>query len=683
MMFVYPTFLWALLAIAIPVIIHLFNFRRYKKVYFTNVKFLKELRHESKSKSRLKEILILIARCLAIAALVIAFCQPIITTKNSAVNLGANAVSIYIDNSFSMDNVQKQGPLLSIARLRAKDIVKAYGNADKFQIITNDFEGKHQRLYSNEDVLHIIDEIQISPAVRQLSDVIKRQREFIKTSSAPNKKVYCISDAQRSTFNIEELVNDTSVSTTLVPLTANRVNNLYIDSCWFDTPLQQKGFIQKLHATIVNTGNSAVNAGSAKLFLNKQQLALASFSIEPASKKEVQFTFECKQSGFNFASIKIDDYPITFDDELFFAFNSEINIAVTLINGKSMKENKAFESLFKSDSLFSLSSFNEQAIDYGSFKASDIIILNELTDLSSGLYSEILKFLNQGGAVLIVPAKSSNQASYNQFLTSLQMPLLIGLDTFTLKSDKIEMANKFYTGVFEKMEDRLNLPVINTHFKLSKNSRSNFENILVLQNGDPLLGFNRFKNGLVYLSSAPFSSEGGNMSKHALFVPTIYRMCFNSLKSTPLFYEVNANSVLNLKNEAGNSNDQPPHIKEINNKADIIPEIHTLNNSMFLYTRSQIKTPGFYEVFKNTVAVFPLAFNYSRTESNLTCYTPEEITTIIESKLYKHIHVMDNTDDDITKQISNEAQGKKLWKLFILLALTFILIEILLLRFLK
>jgi hypothetical protein len=682
MMFVYPTFLWALLAIAVPIIIHLFNFRRYKKVYFTNVKFLKELRHESKSKSRLKEILILIARCLAIACLVFAFAQPVFVNKNTGLNLGANAVSIYIDNSFSMDNVQKQGPLISIAKLRAKDIVKAYGNADKFQLITNDFEGKHQRFYSKDDILNAIDEVKISPSVRLLSSVIKRQNEFLQSSAAPNRRIYAISDAQKSTFDIDKLKNDTTVKLSLVPLVANQVNNVYIDSCWFETPLQQKGFIQKLHASLINTGNAAVNAGSAKLILNNQQLALASFSIDALSKKEIQFTFECKQSGFNFGSIKIEDYPITFDDELFFSFNSKINISVTLVNGRNLSGSNAFESLFKSDSLFRFNAFNEQSVDYSAFKSSDVIVLNELQEISSGLVSELLKFMNQGGTLLIVPSKSSNLVSYSQFLGALQMPALAMIDTFTIKTDKIEMANKFYTGVFEKMEERINLPVVNKHFKLSSGTRNNFENILVLQNGDPLLGFNRFSNGFVYLSSAPFSAEAGNISKHALFVPTIYRMCFNSLKATQLFYEVNTNAVLSLKADAATT-DQPPHIKEINNKADIIPEIHNLNNTMLLHTRGQINQPGFYEVIKINEKVLPLAFNFSRRESNLASYSVGELTKTIENKGYRNISVIENTGGDISKDIMEEAQGKKMWKLFILLALTFVLIEILLLRFFK
>ena len=67
MNFLFPTFLFGLSAIAIPIIIHLFNFRKYKKIYFTNVQFLKELKQESDSKSKLKEWIILLLRILAIS----------------------------------------------------------------------------------------------------------------------------------------------------------------------------------------------------------------------------------------------------------------------------------------------------------------------------------------------------------------------------------------------------------------------------------------------------------------------------------------------------------------------------------------------------------------------------------------------------------------------------------------
>lgn len=683
MMFVYPAFIWALAAVAIPVIIHLFNFRRYKKVYFTNVKFLKELQHQSKSKSRLREILVLIARCLAIACLVLAFCQPVWRDKNSAViNTDAKAISIYIDNSFSMENVNKQGPLLETAKAKAKEIVKAFGNGDKFQIITNDFEGKHQRFNSKEDAINVIDEVKVSSSVRSFSDVLKRQAEFLNSSSLSNKKVYALTDAQQTTFNLADIQNDTSVKVTIATLKANETNNIYIDSCWFETPLQQKGFIQKLHANIVNYGTTNLEIGSAKLFLNKQQIAISSFSVEANSKKEIQFTFECKQEGVNYGSIKIEDFPITFDDELFFAFNSKVNVSVCLINGKEQTLNNSIATLFKTDSLFNIKTFLEQAIDYSAFKSSDVIILNQLTELSSGLMAELLKFTESGGSIVFIPSQNANITSNNTGLSMLQMPALLAIDSNDLKVDKIEMASRFYTGVFEKINDRLNLPLVTKHYKLARTNNMDFETILLLQNSDPLLGMSKKNNATIYMFSSPLTDNCTNFTKHALFVPTFYQVCFNSLKSVPLSYQVSSNVIINIKNDI-TSVDQPPHIKQINGQLDVIPESRALNNNIALYTQRQINLPGFYEVVRNNSLLFPLAFNYSRKESNLLCFTNEQLKKIIEDKGFKNIQLIEDTSSDFTSQIQQGAEGKKLWKIFIILTLLFIAIEVALLRFLK
>jgi len=683
MMFVYPAFLWALAAVSIPIIIHLFNFRRYKKVYFTNVKFLKEIQHQSKSKSRLREILVLLARCLAICCLVIAFSQPIIKDKNTViVNSGAKAISIYLDNSFSMQNVNKQGPLLEVAKTKAKEIVKAFSNGDKFQIITNDFEGRHQRFNSKEDVLNIIDEIKISSSVRFFSDVFKRQSEFLKSSNLVNKNLFAISDAQKSTFNLNEINNDTSVKLTLVPLMANETNNLYIDSCWFESPLQQKGFIQKLHAKIVNNGNATIEIGSAKLYLNKQQIAISSFSVEANSTTEIKFTFDCKQEGINYGSIKIEDYPITFDDELFFAFNSKVNISVCVINGKDQNSENSITNLLKSDSLFKSTIFSEQAIDFSMFKTSDVIFLNQLSELSSGLMTELLKFSEVGGSIVFIPSQNLSLINFNQSLSAFNLPNFITSDSSSLKVDKIESASTFYSGVFEKINDRMNLPTITKHFKLQAYSKMDFEGILTLQNSDVFFGESKKNNATVYLITSPLNEKCTNFSKHALFVPTLYQICFNSVKALPLFYNVSSNVLITIKNDI-TLKDQPVHIKQVSGNFDIIPESRLINNALSLFPHNQINIPGFFEVLRNNTLLIPLAFNYSRKESDLNCLNNEQLNKIINDKTFTNINIIENTANELTSFIQQGTEGKRLWKLFIILTLLFIAAEVAILRLLK
>ena len=315
MSFVFPTFLYALFAILIPVIIHLFNFRKYKKIYFTNVKFLRELKQESQSKSRLKEILILISRVLAISALVFAFAQPVLVNETTKIKTGNKAIGIYIDNSFSMEGVNKNGSLLENAKKRAKEIIGAFGNADKFMLLTNDFEGRHQRFHSKEEMNDAIDEVKISSAVKSLSSVIKRQHDFLKGGKLNDMRLFLVSDFQKPVTDFKNFPNDTLVTTALIAVNANSSDNVYIDTCWFETPVQQKGVIQKLNIRIFNKSNKAIENGTVRLSINNKQTGIASFNAEAQSKTETQLTFECKEEGFNYCSLKLDDYPITLDDE--------------------------------------------------------------------------------------------------------------------------------------------------------------------------------------------------------------------------------------------------------------------------------------------------------------------------------------------------------------------------------
>ncbi len=686
MVFVYPLFLWAFVAISIPIIIHLFNFRRYKKVYFTNVKFLKALQEESKSRSRLRELLILAARSLVIACLVLAFSQPVIPNENSAKFVaGAKAVSIYVDNSFSMENISKQGPLFEIAKTRAKELINAYGNTDKFQLMTNDFEGKHQRFLGKEDFLNALDDIKISASKRLLSDVIKRQNQFLKGSPLKNKKIYVISDAQKSTFNLDQVIPDTNIRITILPLIPNRVNNVYIDSCWFESPLQQKGFIQKMHATVINAGTSKIEVGTAKLYLNQQQIAISSFSLDPESKKDIQFTFECKKDGFNYGSVRIEDYPVNFDDEFYFAFNSKRHIRANVINGRDRSEENAFSKLLKGDSLFELSSSSEKMIDYSAFKNSDVIILNQLSDLSSGLVAELMNFTKQGGAIVLIPDLLSNLVSYNNLLTTFKLPTIALLDTIPIKTENINLASGFYDGVFDegnrRLDERMNLPLVNKHFKLRRNAGSDFEEILSLQNRDELFISGQLNNTKLYLFTAPLDEYCSNFTKHALFVPTFYSLSFKSLAQPALSYPVSSNVVISLRNEE-QLRDQPPHIVKTDGKTDLIPEIRIVNNSLYLFTQQQISEPGFYEVISLNDRLMPLAFNFSRTESKLSCYAASDLQKIIDNKGEKRISLIDDGGKDLTNQILMGTEGIKLWKLFIILALLFVAAEVALLRFL-
>lgn len=681
MNFLFPTFLIGLAAIAIPIIIHLFNFRKYKKVYFTNVQFLKELKQESDSKSKLKEWLILAMRILAITCLVFAFAQPFIPGKIKTIQ-GEKAISIYIDNSFSMESTNKKGTLLENAKTFATEIVNTFNASDKFQLLTNDFEGKHQRFISKEEFIEQLNDVKISSATKSMNDVIKRQQDFLQNSSSKSKRIFLLSDFQKNTAVISKTDIDTSIVISCIPIISSEVNNVYIDSVWFETPVQQYETQQIIHAVIINKSNKDIENGSLKLYINDAQVSLASFNVSAGNKKDVSISFTVKIKGINKGVLKIEDYPITYDDNFYFSFNAQTTINALVVNGKETKTAGNFKSLMQNDSLFVYKENNESSIDYSLFSKTNIIVLNELSALTSGLTSELQKFVNAGGSVVIFPNKKSDITSYNSSFQSLQLPQIIKLDTTNIKTQSINFEQGLYEGVFDKIDQRMDLPKLFEYFEFTKTTNSNSQGLVLLQNGQFLISLNTLGNGKVYLFSIPSDETSSNLLKHALFVPTLIKMSILSLKPSPVYYKTAMNEVISL-NSTSNFSDKPLHIVKVDKKVDVIPEHRLLNNSTALFTQNQITEAGHYNVEENNITIKDLAFNFDRKESDMNFMSQEDLQKQIDEKGLKNIGIIEPNEKNLTNALQEVNDGKKLWKLFLILALVFLAAEILIIRLIK
>ena len=118
--------LWGLTALLIPIIIHLFNFRRHKLVYFSNTAVLKNIQQESARTKKLKHLVLLALRCLMIAALVLAFAFPYRSDDANRINAEEGVVGVYVDNSMSMKALSVKSTLLEDARELAKDLVNNF-----------------------------------------------------------------------------------------------------------------------------------------------------------------------------------------------------------------------------------------------------------------------------------------------------------------------------------------------------------------------------------------------------------------------------------------------------------------------------------------------------------------------------------------------------------------------------
>jgi hypothetical protein len=688
MNFTYPAFLFATVAIAIPIIIHLFNFRKFKTIYFSNVRFLKEVKQETQSRSRLRQLLILAARILAILFLVFAFAQPYIPVKNKKVIAGQKAVSIFIDNSFSMEAINKNGTLLDEAKKRAMEIVASYKPSDRFQLLTNDFEGKHQRLVNKEEFGSLLDEIKTSPATRNLSDIVSRQEDVLQTSGSKLKLAYVISDFQKSIVKIDQLKNDTAIDLNFIPLTAAVKNNIYIDTCWFETPVRQLNQIEKLHVKIRNSSDKAVDNNSIKLFINRVQRTLASFSMDAGSETDIILTFPNKESGFQQCSVVLNDYPVTFDDNFYFSFQVAKNISVLSINPSAPDDQKSqspyLNKLFGTDSLFILKNTAENKLEYATLPTYNLIVLNELKTISSGLTQELKRFMNNGGNVLVFPATDADLEAYKTFFTSLNANYFEKADTTNTKVEKINLDHPVYKDVFDKkivQSTNLDLPKVFSHYTFSKATRNSEEYLLKLQNGDAFLTQYAINKGHLYVSAVPLNPDFSNFTKHALFVPTLYMIGINSQLQQPLFYTIGTDESMETTQLITGENVY--HLRNEATAFDVIPEHKMVDTKAQISIHGQIAEAGNYNLYAGAEKIMPLSFNFNRLESDLTCYHADELQTLLDNDPPNaSIHIISGGEKSLTAVIDLD-EGKKLWKLCIILALLFLAMETLLLRFVR
>ncbi len=676
MTFLYPQFLWFLFAISIPIIIHLFNFRIYKTVYFSNVQFLKNIEQQTKSKSKLKEILILIARILAVVALVIAFAQPVILKNQEQVAKNKNIIGIYIDNSFSMNAESKFGKIIEVAKNRANSIVKAHQPTTKYLFLTNNFESKHQHLYNREIIEDFVSETNTSPNLKKISSVFSKMDDYIQTEEESNNIFYFISDFQKITTDFQNLPKNSNSQIFLMPLSTNQSNNLYVDSLYFETPYRSFGREEKLFVEIKNISDESYQDMPIKLFINDTLKSLGSYNIEAKSSQTVELVYSNTEKGFINGKVEITDYPVVYDNEFYFSYSIAEKTKILIINNKD--NNIYLNSFFKDDESFEIQNVMEDNIPISEFNKHHLIIFAEVENYSSGLISELESYVNNGGAVIFTPNIRGKIETYNKVLTQLNLSPIVRLDTTNTKIGSINEQHLLYFNTFKKLKINTELPLISEYFVFKNNLLNKEEILLEAENGQKILSTAKLGKGNIYIFAMPLNKKSGNFVTHPLFSPTIYNIAIYSQLTDKIYYTVNKDEVIEIENFVSNS--EFLKIEKIDGTYDFIPQ--TIKNGKSLkinLTENKIEA-GNYFVKNNNEIVKNLSFNYNRKESDLECYTFEEIKKELEKYSIENVSIINAETELLEKKIKENSEGKKLWKIFIVLALLFIAIEIALIK---
>ncbi len=679
MKLLYPEFLWGVLAVLIPIIIHLFNFKKFKREYFSNVNLLKEVKLETQNKSQLKHYLILLTRILAIILLVLAFCQPYFEGGGEKASVD-NTIAIYIDNSLSMDAKIGETYLLSEAKETAIDIVKTYAPTDQFQLLTNDFEGKHQRIVNQEEIIELIENTTISPQNKSLKEIYIRQSDLLKKQKN-HKTVFWLSDFSQNNFDINTVEFDSTLKVNIVPFQQELKENVYIDSVWFKTPLRQANQEDELMVRVINSSENEIGV-KLNLKINNEVKSIVNETISPQSSKITQLNFSIQNKGKQLGEVYLSDYPNPnqiFDDRFFFAYNIKDKSKVLHVKENQQGQFNPIKTVFLEDKNFEIKTNTISEVDYASLNTFDLVIIENLVTFSKGLQIELKKFVEKGGSLLLIPSTNIDRISYNEFFSTINVGSLSRKDQFSVKINSINRTDRFYDNVFEVVHGKIDLPVINNYYPLNYRTRVVSKVLLKLTNDIPYFSYAEVGKGKCYFLASPL--ENSSFVEHALFVPTMLKVAENSQPNYVLYHILGEKGLLDVVSTV---QERELYIREEGSDYEFIPEYIQLNNNTALDVHDKILNAGHYNVVSQEKLLMPLAYNYNRSESEIRFYSSEEIVSKIEkgggAQWFK---VFTTTKNGEEQSIQTMIKKVKYWKYFVLGTLFLLLVEVLLIRFFK
>ncbi|MGN7887906.1 BatA domain-containing protein [Dyadobacter endophyticus] len=684
MSFLFPSFLWGLLAVSVPIAVHIFNFRRTKRVYFTNVAFLKAVETQTKSIRQIKHWLVMAARILAIACLAFAFSQPFIPAESNVAVDRRGITSLYLDNSLSMESELNNKRYLDIATGRLGDLLGLFKNATSLQLVTNDFSAQEQGLYPAEKLRDRLTTIGLSGTPRTLEQVYKRQQNLMARHSQSGKnQLFWFSDFQKSTAgNLSAIQTDSTNQIFLVPVQAEAEKNVFVDSAWLNTPFIRELQNNILFVKVSNSGNREARSVVLRLSLDNTQASTASVNVPANGSATAKFNFNLKGKGYKKGQITFDDFPVTFDNNYYFVLNASPLIRVLHVYGQK-PEGNYIENVYANDSLFTLQSYSAHNVDPGLIKNADLVVLEGVTQLSGTLPQDLQDFVRRGGSLAIIPPAAPAADSYGRFLSGL------GINAVTAEKAQAPLAlavpdrnNPFFSDVFEesmRQELNLNLPGALPVWSWANAGQP----LLSLRSGQTYLNQVLSGSGKTYLFAAPLAQEYGNVAQHAIFVPVMYKIAASSVRQQRTSFTFDENPIsLTVGKPKPNS-----VYKLRRNKTEIIPVQRVAGNQLLLEIpqgdqASDGLTAGYFELVLDNKTEQIIALNHNHAESKLQYYSPDELRAAFSGK--KNVQVFDRIDDEaFSTAFQQQNMGTSLWKFFLYAALFFLLVEIGLIRFMK
>ncbi len=687
MTFLNPTFLFALFASAIPILIHILNLRRLKTVDFSNLKFLKELQRSRIKAIKIKQIILLILRVLAIVFLVLAFSRPVIKGYlfNPMISGQAkSSVVIILDNTLSMASADENGEFINQAKSSAQSIADILSESDEFALVrlselpsiaTDGFT------HNISFLRRLIDESEFTYTHRKISDAIVVASKLIEKAKNLNREVYIISDFQKGGFSsIDTLLKlPADVRVFLVNVGKFNGENFSVDKVELKNRVIFSGRTVGVETVISNHTDRDVSNFVVSLFLGGKRIAQRSVNLKANASQTIDFNVLTEDlSGFVDGFVEIEDDDFNFDNRRYFSFFIPTEIKVLLVGVEDdLKFLKlAFQSAQEmyNKSFFKIAQISPQMVSGVNFSNFDVVFIVKPNQFDVGVLRKLKSFVSEGGGLIIFLGGNLNLQSFNQNFSSV-----FGLSGFgevvrqRVSFSKLDINHPIFEGVFAEMPKRFDSPEIREYVKLKADY--SFTTIIGLSDGSPFLIEKKEGNGRVLIFTSEPTDKVSDFPYKGIFIPLVFQSTLYLSNFLFLSAEYTIGDTVEFRAEMF-SRFYGQSLKDLKLGRPDGSDFAFKPDASFIKIY-QTTIPGIYTISSaGSKNLLKLAFNPPKEEFNCEKEDESQVEIFLDKFGVKQFKKIDYSERlKIKDEILRSRYGVELWKFFVALSVLMLLAE--------
>ena len=676
MTFLNPAVLIGLLAGIIPIALHFINLKKIKKIDFSTLYFMEELRKSKIRKLKFRQWLLLLLRLLIIIFLVLAFAKPAVEKGWGIAGEKAKLTAMFIvDDSPSMSAQTENGSAFNEAKSAIKQIASRFANDDDLYLQVLSASGKKFVKLNRSSMLKLLPSLSVTDVHSSLSNEIIRGINFIAGAKTLNKELFVFSDFQKADFDSaavkKALGKQTSVHVYFLPVKGIVKHDFSVSSFELKTKLISKTAPLEFSARVKNSGSSR-EENQISLFINQKRVAQSSAVFQKGESKKISLRTNLSQTGFVTASVTLGDDDLLFNNKAFLSFYVKPQRKILLVSpdGEELK----FVNLALSAAGISniVKSITYSKLDFVNLSDYDAVFA---AGLPGKYFKRIKDYINSGGGLIVFPAGKSI-GSFETLLKKFAIGKYYGVsnnrNAIPILFDKVNLSDPIFEGLFKnKRNVKISSPKIVKYIKMK--AAGSGRTLISLEDKSAFLARYKFGRGRVFVFNVSPAMDWSDFPVTPIFAPLMNRIVLYLTSSGNTAEPVYAGSEYKIRRSI--FSDGAVKVVTPNGKEIIINSDELKNRNFYIFKATDFS--GIYRIFSMKKLTGEFAVNVNPVESELKYFSSKELRSMFASgengKRIKIIPQGKNYSDLLLLQ----GEGSELWRLFLLLALIFALLEML------